>query len=114
MTVLYTHKQIQDILRDLRIKPKNGMVTTREAARILTWRAREEYCIEHEYPEAAVRRHVDQGNLKIAGKANKVSNLFRVEDVFELGIAPKRGIAQRKRHEETEPRLKAVKRDEAL
>ena len=92
MAILYTNKELQDILRELRIKPKDGLVTTREAAHILTWRAKHEQEIEHAYPEAAVRRHVELGNLKIAEKKNKVANLFRFEDVLELPLSPRRGL----------------------
>ena len=92
MAILYTSKELQEIVRSLRIKPKDGMVTTKEAAAILTWRAEHEQEIKHRYPESAVRRHVELGNLKIAGKKNKVANLFKFEDVFELPLAPKRGI----------------------
>lgn len=97
MPVLYTNKEIQEVLRELRIKPIDGnKVNTREAARILSWRAKAEQQIEHDYPDAAVRRHVQQGNLKIAQQVNPRFNLFKVEDVFELPLAPKRGVAQRK------------------
>lgn len=95
MAILYTSKELQDILRELRIKPKDGLVTTKEAAHILTWRAEHEQEIEHEYPEAAVRRHVELGNLKIAGKRNKVANLYRFEDILELPLTPRRGIKQK-------------------
>lgn len=97
MAILYTSKELQDILRELRIKPKDGLVTTKEAAHILTWRAMNEQEIEHTYPEAAVRRHVELGNLKIAGKRNKVANLYRFEDVLELPLTPRRGIKQKAR-----------------
>ncbi len=69
MAILYTAKQIQEVLRELRIKPADGKVTTREAARILTWRA-------------------------------KAEHLYRVEDVFDLQLAPRRGIGQQKEAKE--------------
>ncbi len=99
MAVLYTTKQIQEVLRELRIKPVDGLVTTREAARILTWRAKAEQNVEHEYPDSAVRRHVQQGNLKIAQQINPRFNMYRVEDVFDLPLAPKRGLGQQKEDE---------------
>jgi hypothetical protein len=95
MAVLYTSKQIQDALRELRIKPVDGKVTTKEAASILTWRARAEQKIEHVYPEAAVRRHIQSGNLR-AYPMNTRFNMYKVEDVFDLPLVPNRGIAQRK------------------
>ena len=98
MAVLYTARQIQEVLKELRIKPVDGNVTTREAARILTWRAKAEQGIDHNYPDTAVRRHVQQGNLKIAHQINPRFNMYRVEDVFDLSLAPKRG--QRKEPEQ--------------
>ncbi|HYU76903.1 MAG TPA: hypothetical protein VEL31_29900 [Ktedonobacteraceae bacterium] len=100
MAILYTAKQIQDVLRELRIKPADGKVTTREAARILTWRAKAEHHVEHEYPDSAVRRHVQQGNLKIAQQINARFNMYRVEDVFDLQLAPRRGLGQQKEAKE--------------
>ncbi len=100
MAVLYTRKQIQDALRELAIRPVNGNVSTKEAARILSWRAKHEEGIEHDYPESAVRRHVESKNLKVAEQKNKRFNLFKAEDVFELPLVPKRGIAQQKRADE--------------
>lgn len=100
LAVLYTAKQIQDILRELRIKPIDGKVTTREAARILTWRAKAEQGVEHDYPDSAVRRHVQQGNLKIAQQVNPRFNMYRVEDVFDLHLSPKRGRGQQKKTEQ--------------
>lgn len=97
MAVLYSRKQIQDALRELAIRPVNGNVTTREAARILSWRAKHEEGVDHVYPESAVRRHVQQENLKIAERKNPRFNLYKTEDVFELPLVPKRGIAQQKR-----------------
>lgn len=100
MAYLYTRKQIQDALRELAIKPVDGKVTTREAARILSWRAMHEERIEHIYPESAVRRHVQQKNLKVAEQPNIRFNLYIAEDVFALPMVPKRGIAQQKIAEE--------------
>ncbi len=99
MAVLYTQKKIQEALRELAIKPVNGNVTTKEAARILSWRARYEEGIDHVYPESAVRRHVESENLKIAERRNKRFNLYKAEDVFELPLVPKRGLAQQKHNE---------------
>lgn len=96
MAVLYTPDEIQGVLRELRIKPVEGNVTGREAARILTWRAKAEFGIEHVYPDSAIRRHVQQGNLKIAKQVNPRFNLYKVEDVFDLPLVPRRGIAQQK------------------
>ena len=95
MAVLYTEKQIQAVLRELRIKPIDGRVNGREAARILTWRAKEEQGIEHVYPDSAVRQHAMRGHLR-AHPVNTRFNLYEVEDVFEVALSPKRGLAQQK------------------
>lgn len=100
MAVLYTPEEIQEALRQLRIKPKDGKVTGKEAAKILTWRAKEEHGIKHVYPDAAIRRHVERGNLKVAEQVNPRFNLYWVEDVFELPLVPRRGIAQQRGSEE--------------
>jgi hypothetical protein len=99
LAVLYTPEEIREALRQLRIKPKNGKVTGKEAARILTWRAKAENGIEHDYPDSAIRRHVERGNLKIAEQVNPRLNMYLVEDVFDLLLVPKRGIAQQQKGE---------------
>ena len=96
MAVLYTRKQIQDALKEMSIKPTNeGMVTGQEAARILTWRAKYEQGVTHEYLDSAVRRHVKSKHLK-PYPVNTRFNLYKVEDIFDLSLVPKRGIGQRK------------------
>lgn len=97
MARFYTKHEVQKMLQELRIQPvHNGLVTTREAAAILTWRAREEQGVEHVYPESVVRRHVERGNLEIADKRGKLVNLYRVEDVMLIALTPKRGLKQQK------------------
>lgn len=108
MAVLYTAKQIQDVLKTLRIKPVDGMISTQEAARILTWRAEAERGIQHDYPESAVRRHIQSGNLK-AYPVNSRYNMYKVEDVFDLPLVPKRGLSQRKSLDENTAKRKAIK-----
>jgi hypothetical protein len=99
--VLYTESEMQGVLRELRIRPVEGnLVNTKEAARILTWRAKEEQGVDHLYPDAAVRGHVQQGNLKVARQINPRFNLFRVEDIFNLPLAPKRGLGRKNLPEE--------------
>lgn len=95
MAVLYTPKEIQEVLRELRIKPVDGKVTTLEAARIISWRAKAEQGIEHEYPASAVRRHIQRGHIKPIPVSTRL-NMYKVEDVFELPLAPRRGIGQQK------------------
>ncbi len=99
MVHLYTPSKRQEVLRSLHIKPVDGKVSGREAARILSWRAKEEEGIEHQYNPSTLRRHVKQGNLiaypgtKVTDKGTSRKSLYDVEVVFELQIAPKRGVA---------------------
>lgn len=97
MTYLYTTEERQNALQSLRIKPKNGKITGQEAAVILTWRAKNEFGIEHVYSPSILRRHVDEKNLtaypatKLTDKGWSRKNLYDVKDVFELSIEPRRG-----------------------
>lgn len=98
---LYTPKQRQEILISLAIKPKNGKVTGKEAAEILTWRAKEEMGVDHEYSPSILRRHVENGNLvaypatKLTDKGISRKSLYDVEAVFELSIEPRRGLKRK-------------------
>lgn len=93
MARLYTTKEIQKALQELRIKPVKGNVTTKEAAEILTWRAKAEFNTDHTYPESAVRRRAQKGHISPAPESNQRINLYKVEDVFDLSLFPKRGLA---------------------
>lgn len=89
MAVLYTPEEIQEVLRQLRIKPIDGMVTTEEAARILTWRAKDEKNVDFTYTPSAVRRRIQLGSLE-ATPEHKRSNRYKVEDIFDLTLVPRR------------------------
>lgn len=91
MAVLYTDREIQKALRDLHIRPEDGKVTGQEATKILSWRAKHEQGIEHEYLSSAIRRHVSQGNLT-PHPVNIRFNMYKTEDVFEVPLVPKRGL----------------------
>jgi hypothetical protein len=91
MAYLYTPEQIQEALNELRIKPLQGTITSREAARILGWRARQEFGIERNYNEGAVRRHINLGNLKPVQPEDVYINRYKVEDIFDLPLSPRRG-----------------------
>ena len=93
MARLYTRKDIDVALKELRIAPQNGMVSGSEAARILTWRAKDEYDVEHTYDANSIRLHVRQGHFPLGSieKPNKRNSLYKVEDVFRLPIHPNRG-----------------------
>jgi hypothetical protein len=88
LAVLYTSKDIQKMLEKLRIKPIDGKVTTQEAARILTQRAKEECNIDHTYTPTAVRRHIHGGHLNPERKSTR-KNMYPVESIFDLPIKPR-------------------------
>lgn len=90
MSVLYTMREKQDALKELRIKPKEGKVTSQEAARILSWRAEREFGIKHEYTTSAVRRHIQTGSLTVAEAVSRRQNMYHVDDVFEVPLKPRR------------------------
>ena len=112
MAVLYTPKELQEALKELRIKPINGRVTTQEAARILSWRAKAEHGIEHVYNASAVRRHIHAGNLTPEPVSTRF-NLYKVEDIFDLPLAPKRGKQHRAEIEDTVKRRAMPKKEAA-
>jgi hypothetical protein len=98
MARLYTKQDIAKVLRELRIKPINDMVDGSEAARILTWRAKDEYEIEYEYDPSSIRQHVRKDHFPAGtiDDSNKRRNLYQVEAVFNLPIKPKRGLSNKK------------------
>ena len=91
MAKLYTDRQIAKALKELEIAPMNGKVNGNEAARILTWRAKQEQGIDFEYQDTALRQHVAQGHFE-EGTVDPKSrgSRYPVEQVFVLPIAPKR------------------------
>jgi hypothetical protein len=89
MAKLYTTKHKQEALRSLEIKPIDGKITGREAAKVLGWRAKEEFGIDREYDDATLRRHVQQGNLHADPHNRK--HRYDVDEVFDLTILPTRG-----------------------
>ncbi|MGH2505939.1 MAG: hypothetical protein ACRDHZ_00740 [Ktedonobacteraceae bacterium] len=95
MAVLYTKEEIQRVLVELRIQPTKNGVSSAEAARILTWRAKQECKIDHEYTQSAVRRHIHLGNLTPWPQSTRF-NRYRIEDIFLLSLVPKRGLDHRR------------------
>src|SRR6266581_4850231 len=94
MPVLYTKRKIHEIIKELNIRTIEGRVNADEAARILTWRAKHEQNIEHEYTPTSVRKHKNKLDpihpLKDDGSPNTRTNLYLAEKVFDLDIEPKR------------------------
>jgi hypothetical protein len=98
MAVLYTPEEIQEVLRELRIKPIDGKVTTLEAAKILSWRAKAEQGVIRTYNASAVRRHIQLKNLTPIPESSRF-NRYIVEDIFDVPLAPKRGPKQNERED---------------
>jgi|SRR5690348_6407170 len=90
MAFLYTPEDIQEVLQKLKIRPIRGMVSSQEGAKILTWRAKNEFGIDREYNAGTIRRHIQLGNLK-AEPENTRFNRYPVEAIFDLPITPRRG-----------------------
>ncbi len=101
MATLYTEKDMAKILRELRIAPEEGKVDGNEAAKILTWRAKQEYHVEYQYDNTTVRQHVRRGHFPegTIDTTNPRRNLYKVETVFRLPLAPRRGASRRKQAE---------------
>lgn len=97
MARLYTERDIARVLRELRIAPENGKVDGNEAAQILSWRAKTEYGVDYRYDGTAIRQHVRQGHFAegTVDTTNLRRNLYSVEAVFKLPIAPRRGAARK-------------------
>jgi hypothetical protein len=93
MARLYTKRDIDAALRELRIAPEGGRVSGNEAAKILAWRARDEYGVEHTYTTNSIRLHVRQGHFPEGSvdTTNERNSLYRVEAIFQLPIHPRRG-----------------------
>jgi hypothetical protein len=90
----YTEKEQKTVLKQLRIKPDTERVNSSEAVKILTWRAKEEFGVEHEYTATAVRKHASkleaQPALKEDGSINPRQNTYSVKRLFEIDILPAR------------------------
>lgn len=96
MARLYQKSKINEVLKELEIKPVDNRVTSQEAASILTWRAKREHGIDYQYSDASVRRHVSLGNFKDVKQVSIRHSLYNVEEVFELPIKPRHKPKQNK------------------
>lgn len=98
MAYLYTEKDILKTLKELRIAPENGKVDGAEAAKILSWRAKQEHDVNYQYDATAIRQHMKKGHFPEGAvtKASRRSNLYQVDIIFKLPISPRRGAARRK------------------
>lgn len=82
--------KVQRALSDLSIIPSDGCVTTRDAARILNWRAKQEFGVECDYRQATIRKRAYNGTIKPA-RLMAGHRYWRIEDIFAMPIAPWRG-----------------------
>lgn len=94
MPVFYTEKERKAALLQMRIDPEAERANSSQAAKILTWRAKEEHGVEHEYNATAVRKHASQLDTMHArradGSLNPRQNTYDVKKLFEIDILPKR------------------------
>jgi hypothetical protein len=88
MARYYSLKQQTKLLHQLGIEPIEGMITGREAAAILTWRAKQEEQVEHKYTPAALRRHRHCGNLT-SDTTNTRMSRYPIDQVFQLPLSPR-------------------------
>lgn len=110
----YTATRIREILKQIGIVPFPGnLVSSKQAAQIMTWRVKEEQGIEHAYTDLHVRRHVSAGTLKEASELHSRFKLFEAKDIFALNLMPKRGAGAKKREMQRTDKRPVVKIDEA-
>lgn len=96
MARLYTEDEISAVLKTLRIAPENGKVNAEEAARILSWRAKEEQELDYEYQADTIRQHVRYKHFEVGTIDPKVrGSRYPVEQVFKLPLAPRRGLGRK-------------------
>lgn len=94
MPAFYTEKERKNALQQMHIDPSSERVSSAQAAKILTWRAQEEYRIAHEYDANAVRKHAKkldaQPAMKDDGTVNGRQNTYNTRKLFEIDIMPSR------------------------
>jgi hypothetical protein len=96
MARLYTEDEISAILRTLRIAPEKGKLNAEEAARVLSWRAKEEQGLDYEYQADAIRQHVRYKHFEEGSIDPKIrGSRYPVEQVFKLPLAPKRRLGRK-------------------
>lgn len=100
MPVFYSDQERKAALKQMRIFPDAQRVNSKEAAKILSWRAREEYGVAHTYNATAVRKHAKQLDAHPAtkgdGSVNLRQNTYDVRKLFEIDILPSRTNKGRK------------------
>jgi hypothetical protein len=94
----YTEDEMCAILQELHIAPEDGRVDGNEGAKILTWRAKHEFGVDHQYDPTTLRQHMRTGQIKReeVDATNPRRNLYPYPLIFQLPIAPKRGASRKK------------------
>jgi hypothetical protein len=94
----YTEDEMRAILQKLHIAPEDGRVDGSEGAKILTWRAKQEFGVDHQYDPTTLRQHMRSGliNKEEVDTTNPRRNLYPYPRIFQLPIAPKRGSSRKK------------------
>ncbi|MBA2397024.1 MAG: hypothetical protein H0V70_30250 [Ktedonobacteraceae bacterium] len=110
MATSYTEEEMAQILQELHIAPENGKVDGREAAKILTWRAKHEYQVEYAYNATAIRQHVKVGHIAAEDidTTNPRYSKYSYPPIFRLPLAPKRGAGRRQKVESTQEYKEAL------
>lgn len=106
MATSYTEDEMTQAMQEQHIAPEGGKVDGREAAKILTWRAKQEYRVDYEYNATAIRQHVKVGHIAPhdIDATNPRRSRYSYAAIFRLPIAPRRGAGRRRttqRHKET-------------
>lgn len=107
MATSYTEEEMAKAMQELHIAPEDGKVDGSEAAKIMTWRAKQEYGVDYEYTATAVRQHVKVGHLKEVDTSNPRRSRYPYVAIFQLPLAPRRG-ASRRRMPERNPGVRAA------
>ena len=95
--MIYTPEEITQILKALEIEPyRSNKVDSRQAARILQWRSKQEHGEEHPYTPTSIRSRVNAGDLHPV-RINERLNIYDVNEVFNLVLRPRRAIGARAR-----------------
>lgn len=100
----YTEEEMLQIMQELHIAPTaEGKLTGSEGAKILTWRAEQEFGVQYQYDAGALRQHVKAGSLQKEelDKTRSRRTLYPYPLVFRLPIAPRRGASRRKKEPAT-------------
>lgn len=97
MSTSYTEEEMAKAMQELHIAPVDGKVDGREAAKIMTWRAQQEFYTSYQYTPTSVRLHVRAGNISAndIDTTNPRRSRYAYRVIFSLPLAPARGAGRR-------------------